>query len=122
MQRACIGKISQGQYMLIVNKMIRFFEGKYEEVLSEYRDEMNSLASDLKFEEAAKLRDRILAIESIQKRQTVFYADKRNIDIVGFYQEESDAVCLLLRMQEGSIINTENYPLKNVAMKVEKRS
>jgi len=111
----CIGKISQGQYMLIVNKMIRFFEGKYEEVLSEYRDEMNSLASDLKFEEAAKLRDRILAIESIQKRQTVFYADKRNIDIVGFYQEESDAVCLLLRMQEGSIINTENYPLKNVA-------
>ncbi len=111
----CIGKISQGQYMLIVNKMIRFFEGRYEEVLDEYREEMNALSADLKFEEAARIRDRIIAIQKIQKRQTVFYADKRNIDIIGYYQEDNDAVCLILKMQEGAIINQENYPLKNVA-------
>lgn len=111
----CIGKISQGQYMLIVNKMLRFFEGRYEEVLDEYREEMNELSSHQRFEEAAKIRDRIIAIGKIQKRQTVFYADRRNIDILGFYQEENDAVCLVLRMQEGAIINQENYPLKNVA-------
>lgn len=111
----CIGMISQGQYMLIVNKMIRFFEGRYEEVLDEYRQEMNQLSQALRFEEAAKLRDRIIAIQKIQKRQTVFYADKRNLDILGFYQEENDAVCLVLRMQEGAIINQENYPMKNVA-------
>ncbi|HOH60481.1 MAG TPA: excinuclease ABC subunit UvrC, partial [Candidatus Cloacimonadota bacterium] len=111
----CIGKISQGQYMLIVNKMIRFFEGRYEEVLDEYREEMNALSADLKFEEAARIRDRIISIQKIQKRQTVLYADKRNIDIIGYYQEENDAVCLILKMQEGAIINQENYPLKNVA-------
>ncbi len=110
----CIGKISQGQYMLIVNKMIRFFEGKYEEVLNEYREEMNACSAELRFEEAARIRDRIINIERIQKRQTVFYADKRNIDILGFYQEENDAVCLVLRMQEGAIVNQENYPLKNL--------
>ncbi len=110
----CIGKISQGQYMLIVDKLIRFFEGKHEEVLNEYIEEMNALSQEMRFEEAANIRDRILAIQKIQKRQTVFYADRRNIDIIGFYQEEKDAIALILRMQEGNIINQENYPLKNL--------
>jgi excinuclease ABC subunit C len=110
----CIGMISQGLYMQIVNKLIRFFEGKYEEVLSEYIAEMNELSAAMRFEEAAKIRDRIIEIQKIQKRQSVFYADKRNIDIVGFYQEEKDAVALILKMQEGAIINQENYPLKNL--------
>ncbi|MDD3535531.1 MAG: excinuclease ABC subunit UvrC [Candidatus Cloacimonetes bacterium] len=110
----CIGKISQGQYMLVINKMIRFFEGKYEEILGEYRAEMNELSLELRFEEAAKIRDRITAIENIQRRQSVVYQDSRNIDIIGFYQEENDAICLVLKMQAGSILNQENYPLKNL--------
>jgi excinuclease ABC subunit C len=84
-------------------------------VLDEYREEMTALSADVMFEDAARIRDRIIAIQKIQKRQTVFYADKRNIDIIGYYQEENDAVCLILKMQEGAIINQENYPLKNVA-------
>nr|MDK2850794.1 excinuclease subunit [Candidatus Cloacimonadota bacterium] len=110
----CIGKISQKQYMQIVDRLIRFFEGKYEEVLAEYTQEMNSLAEAMHFEEAARIRDRILAIQKVQKRQNVFYADRRTIDIIGFYQEENDAVALVLRMQQGNIINQENYPLKNI--------
>lgn len=112
----CIGKISQGQYMIIVNKLIRFFEGKYEEVVQEYQEEMNQLSQELRFEEAARVRDRIIAIQKIQTRQSVFFADRRNIDIIGFYQEEKDAVAVVLRMQEGSIINQENYPLKNISV------
>ena len=112
----CIGKISQGQYMVIVNKLIRFFEGKYDELLQEYQEEMNQLSAELHFEEAAKIRDRIIAIQRIQTRQIVFFADRRNIDIIGLYQEEKDAVAVVIRMLEGSIINQENYPLKNISL------
>lgn len=111
----CIGKIDTAGYAEIVQRLIRFFDGRYEEVVNEYRSEMNRCAGELKFEEAARLRDRIVAIERIQKRQSVFYADRRNIDIIGFYQEDNEAICLVLRMQEGAIINQENYPLKNLA-------
>lgn len=110
----CIGKIDTTGYAEIVQRLIRFFDGRYEEVVNEYRSEMNRCAGELKFEEAARLRDRIVAIERIQKRQSVFYADRRNIDIIGFYQEDIEAICLVLRMQEGAIINQENYPLKNL--------
>jgi excinuclease ABC subunit C len=110
----CVGFITQSDYSLIVNRLVRFFGGKYQEILDEFRTEMQLAATMLRFEDAAKLRDRILAIQKIQKRQSVFYADQRNIDIVGFYQEDRQAICLILKMKDGAIVNQENYPLTNL--------
>lgn len=110
----CVGFITQSDYSLIVNRLVRFFGGKYQEILDEFRTEMQLAATMLRFEDAAKLRDRIVAIQKIQKRQSVFYADQRNIDIVGFYQEDRQAICLILKMKDGAIVNQENYPLTNL--------
>lgn len=110
----CVGYITQSDYALIVNRLVRFFGGRYQEILEEFRTEMQLASTMLRFEDAAKIRDRIIAIERIQKRQSVFYNDNRNIDIVGFYQEDRQAICLILKMKEGTIINQENYPLTNL--------
>ncbi len=110
----CIGAISQDEYMQIVKRQIRFLEGYHQEIIDELKTEMNKLSEKLKFEEAAKLRDRIQAIEHIQKRQVVYAPDSRNTDVIGFYQEENIAVCVVLRIVNGMIINKEDYPLTNV--------
>ena len=110
----CIGAISQDEYMQIVKRQIRFLEGYHQEIIDELKTEMNKLSEKLKFEEAAKLRDRIQAIEHIQKRQVVYTPDSRNTDVIGFYQEENIAVCVVLRIVNGMIINKEDYPLTNV--------
>ncbi|MDD2228200.1 MAG: excinuclease ABC subunit UvrC [Candidatus Cloacimonetes bacterium] len=110
----CVGYISQSDYALIVNRLLRFFGGRYQEILEEFRTEMQFASTMLRYEDAAKLRDRIIAIERIQKRQSVIYNDERNIDIVGFYQEDRFAICLILKMKEGTIVNQENYPLTNL--------
>ncbi|PKN71372.1 MAG: excinuclease ABC subunit UvrC [Candidatus Cloacimonetes bacterium HGW-Cloacimonetes-3] len=110
----CVGYITQSDYALIVNRLVRFFGGRYQEILEEFRTEMQLASTMLRFEDAAKLRDRIIAIERIQKRQSVFYNDDRNKDIVGFYQEDRLAICLILKMKEGTIVNQENYPLTNL--------
>ncbi len=75
---------------------------------------MNRLSDDMMFEQAAKVRDRIVAIDKIQQKQTVFYPDQRTIDIIGFYLEESTAIAIILKMINGKILNQENYPLANV--------
>lgn len=110
----CIGAISQDEYMQIVKRQIRFLEGYHQEIIDELKTEMNKFSEKLKFEEAAKLRDRIQAIEHIQKRQVVYTPDSRNTDVIGFYQEENIAVCVVLRIVNGMIINKEDYPLTNV--------
>ena len=110
----CIGAISQEEYMQIVKRQMRFLEGHHDEIIEEFKTEMNNLSEELKFEEAAKLRDRIQAIEHIQKRQVVYSPDSRNTDVIGFYQEENIAICVVLRIVNGMIINKEDYPLANV--------
>ena len=110
----CIGAISQEEYMQIVKRQMRFLEGHHDEIIEEFKTEMNNLSEELKFEEAAKLRDRIQAIEHIQKRQVVYSPDSRNTDVIGFYQEENIATCVVLRIVNGMIINKEDYPLANV--------
>lgn len=110
----CVGYISQPDYLITVNRMLAFFKGKYQELSDEFRAEMNSFAEQLEFEKAAKIRDHILAIESIQKRQAVTHEDSRDVDILGFYQEENLAVVVVLKMINGKIMNQENYPLKHL--------
>ena len=109
----CIGAVSQADYMRVVMRQLSFFEGKHQEVLDELRAEMNGLSEELKFEQAAKTRDRILAIERIQKRQVVYSPDARNTDVIGFYQEDKIAVCVVLRIMSGMVVNREDYPLGN---------
>ena len=110
----CIGNISQKDYAKTVNQLLRFFNGRYTELLDELRTEMQKASSELRFEEAGKFRDRIIAIERIQKRQSVFNVEGGNIDIIGFYREEKRAVCVILKMKNGAIIHQENYPLTNL--------
>jgi len=110
----CIGAISQPDYMRIVKRQMSFFEGKHQEVLDELRAEMKEFSENLEFEKAAKIRDRIVAIERIQKRQVVYSQDTKNTDVIGFYQEENIAVSVVMRIMGGVVVNSEDYPLSNV--------
>ena len=110
----CVGYISQKDYAVIVNRLLSFFNGRYTELIDELRADMQNASNSLHFEEAAKLRDRIVAIQSIQKRQSVFNVEGGNTDIIGFYREEKRAVCVVLKMKNGAIIHQENYPLANL--------
>ncbi|MDD2331213.1 MAG: excinuclease ABC subunit UvrC [Candidatus Cloacimonetes bacterium] len=109
----CIGRISHPEYCKVVQDYQKIFLGKHQEIMDDFRATMNALSEELSFELAAKYRDRILAIERIQKRQSVFYPDGRSMDILGFYSEENTAIIVVLKMVNGKIINQENYPLTN---------
>ncbi len=110
----CIGKISQHSYRMVVRTMTDFFMGRYQEIMEQFREKMLAASDSDEFELAALWRDRILEMEKIQKRQSVFYPDQRNVDIIGFYQEMSIAFAVVLKMVNGKIINQETYPLSQV--------
>jgi excinuclease ABC subunit C len=111
----CIGAVSREDYLRVVKRLEAFFEGRHQEVLEELRAEMNQQSENMEFEQAAKSRDQILAIERIQKRQVVHSIEARNLDVIGFYQEENVAVAAVLRIMNGMVVNREDYPLSNVA-------
>lgn len=62
----CAGLISREEYAKHIRNLIRFFEGKKEEILKTYRREMQKAAKEQRFEAAAEWRNKVFALEHIQ--------------------------------------------------------
>lgn len=62
----CIGAISRQDYAKIIRDLIKFFEGKKDDILKQYRREMKAAAKSKEFELAADLRNKIFFLEHIQ--------------------------------------------------------
>ncbi len=109
----CVGFISQAEYRKIVDNYMRVLSGKHQDTLDYLRQAMLLCSENMDFEQAAKYRDRIVAIEKIQQKQSVSYTDQRDVDIIGLYSEDETAIAVVLKMKNGKIVNQENYPLAN---------
>ena len=57
----------------MIKQVSKFLEGKHEDLLDELRLKMAEAANNLEFEKAARLRDRITAVEQILENQNSIY-------------------------------------------------
>lgn len=67
----CAGKITQQEYAKTVADAVAFLKGGSKASVRDMTAKMNELSEEMKFEEAAKLRDRIRAIKNLEERQKV---------------------------------------------------
>lgn len=66
----CVGKISPKKYHHIVRKARLFFEGKHGVLLKELERDMTRTSRELKYEEAARIRDRIQTLSRMREPVT----------------------------------------------------
>ncbi len=64
----CNLRISREQYRKDIHRLQKFLEGKKQSLLEEMRQEMAGAAADLRFEDAARLRDEVVLLESLDQR------------------------------------------------------
>ena len=62
---ACIGKISPKEYQQIIIQLLLFLKGKKKEVIKKMHQQMQKFAAELQFEEANKIKQKILLIEEV---------------------------------------------------------
>jgi len=65
----CGGKCTEGEYRAVVQRVIAFLSGKYQDVTAGLQKEMMEAAKNLQFEKAARLRDQMRDIEGLMQRQ-----------------------------------------------------
>lgn len=72
---------------------------------------MEEAAQNLDFERAARIKERIEIINSLTDKQNIVSQQSLNIDVVGFYREETIAGVHVLIVREGRIINSNEFIL-----------
>lgn len=88
----CAGKISHEDYLESVNEAVEFIKGGNQASIKDLKAKMEQVAENLEFEKAAKIRDRIRALERINQKQKVINSTYKRQDIVALAQG-SEAAC-----------------------------
>ncbi|HYR38489.1 MAG TPA: excinuclease ABC subunit UvrC [Methylomirabilota bacterium] len=105
----CTGWESREGYAGTVADVERFLEGKNDGLAQELTTQMESAAEELKFEQAARLRDRVQALNTVRERQKIISTEDSDLDIVGCVRQGTDACVQLFFVRRGRLLGRESF-------------
>ncbi|HDQ04581.1 MAG TPA: excinuclease ABC subunit UvrC [Deltaproteobacteria bacterium] len=109
----CNNLVDEESYRNLVDNAVAFLRGRRRELISDLNRQMQEASKNLNYEEAARLRDRIAALEHALEKQHVDYPADRDQDVLGVYAER-DIYCLcVLFVRCGKLLGSKSFePLK----------
>jgi len=108
----CHGRISKADYRLLVDGVIDLLEGRESLVVEQLQRQMLTASVEMRFEEAARLRDQIRSIEKSVEKQKVADYGGGNQDVIGLHREGGEVDVTLLFIRQGKLLGRRSYPLQ----------
>lgn len=110
----CQALQSKEDYNNEIDRVHRFLKGKTDDLVKEIRNEMTACSERMEFEEAARFRDKLTALENYRNAQKVVYHDFVDRDILAVAKEDDDACAALFKVRESKIIGRIHYYMAQV--------
>ena len=110
----CIGKISKADYQKTIEEIIRFLNGNTRPVISRLTEEMEQASQQMAFENAARIRDRLLVLKKYTNTQSIVQTDFMSRDVIALARADHDAIVTIFRLREGLLIGRERFHLKHI--------
>ena len=99
----CRGDEWKEQHDRAMAQAVSLLEGHFKEVQADLTAEMERAAEELRFEQAAELRDRLRAIELLGKRQKVIAGSLADTDVTAFFRGTAKSCFVVLHYVEGEL-------------------
>jgi excinuclease ABC subunit C len=109
----CCNEVSEEEYGRIVEQVRLFLEGKSDLLIEELHSRMAQEAEALRFEEAARTRDRLAALERIIEGQRVVAHDDSHRDAVGLARGGGKASIQVLFVRGGRLLGGRSFTIKD---------
>ncbi len=110
----CVGYISQEDYRAIIDGVIEFLSGNTKPIQRELEEKMHAAAGEERFEDAARYRNRLYAVQHLVERQAVERHSGGTADIIGFAAQDDRAVVQIFPLRGGKMIDRHSFHLENV--------
>ncbi len=107
----CAGFCTREQYADLMAGVMNFLNGDYESVLKKLRADMEEAAAAMRYEKAAKIRDKIRDVQGLMERQIALQTDRSEQDLIALAQDGLDAMVQVLYVRGGRMIGGDHFVL-----------
>lgn len=111
----CQGYISEQEYRKSIDKVIRFLNGHYDEVLKELEAKMQEASENMEFERAIEYRELLGSVKQIAEKQKITDSRGEDRDILAVAKDAEDAVVQVFFIRGGRLIGRDHFFLRNAS-------
>jgi excinuclease ABC subunit C len=109
----CIGKISQADYRYMIEQLGEFLNGRTDSIVSHLEAEMQQASEELRYEQAAVLRDQLDAIQKIVEDQRIISTEYCDSDVIAMAASDREAIIQVFFIRGGKLTGREYFLLEN---------
>lgn len=109
----CENAISEEEYKKTISELCDFLNGDTRKLLSELEEEMKQASSNMEFERAASLRDKIIAIKQMENKQKIVSEKYADEDIIGFFEAENRTFAEVFFIRRGRLLGHRGTVVSN---------
>lgn len=112
----CVGGVDAASYAELVAGTVLFLRGRSDELADDLRARMAEAAAAERFEDAARLRDRLAAVERTVERQQIVAPRAVDQDVFGFARRGGEAEMAVLHVREGRVVGAASHAFEDVRL------
>lgn len=106
----CAGKVNEAEYGDMIKAVCLFLEGRSEDMVKSLRRKMDQAAENLEFEQAARLRDQLQAVEKITEKQNIV-TGAGDQDAVGLARSAAGICVQVFFIRSGKMVGRDHFLL-----------
>jgi len=109
----CAGLVSSQGYSEIVQDVSLFLKGKNTTLLKDLKTKMEAASIETRYEEAAVLRDKISAVQTVIDKQKIISTSLEDQDVIAYCSEKDQAMAQVLIIRSGKMLGEKIFKLKS---------
>ncbi|HEX9258105.1 MAG TPA: excinuclease ABC subunit UvrC [Acidimicrobiales bacterium] len=110
----CVGEVTPEQYQVLVGELLDFLDGDTDEIVRRLGTEMKEASGQLEFERAARLRDRLAAVQRAIEKQQMVGERSEDIDLIGVAEDDLEAAVQVFFVRKGRVVGRKGFIVDKV--------
>jgi len=110
----CAGLVSTKDYSEVVEDVSLFLKGKNTTLIKNLKTKMDAASYETRYEEAAVIRDKIAAVQTVLDKQKIISTSLEDQDVIAYCSEKDQAIAQVLIIRSGKMLGEKIFQLKSL--------
>ena len=110
----CAGLVSTKDYSEVVEDVSLFLKGKNTTLIKNLKTKMDAASHETRYEEAAVIRDKIAAVQTVLDKQKIISTSLEDQDVIAYCSEKEQTIAQVLIIRSGKMLGEKIFQLKSL--------